>query len=102
MDDLASWRAWLGVRQPAHRRRALDPVRCAAADGGLLAGFQSNVKASAFITSFSFAIYVAACLAGPLLLDRRRRGHHHSRPRPPGGRAIPGGVRTGGWVRRDG
>jgi hypothetical protein len=31
----------------------------AAADGGLLAGFQSNVKASVFITSFSFAMYIA-------------------------------------------
>jgi len=48
----------------------------AAADGGLLASFQSNVKASVFITSFSFAIYVAARLIGPLLRDyRRRQGH---------------------------
>ena len=47
----------------------------AAADGGLLASFQSNVKASVFITSFSFAIYVAARLAGPLLRDRRRAQH---------------------------
>ena len=45
----------------------------AAADGGLLASFQSNVKASVFITSVSFAIYVAARLAGPLVRDRRRR-----------------------------
>ena len=47
----------------------------AAADGGLLASFQSNVKASVFITSVSFAIYVAARLAGPLVRDRRRRQH---------------------------
>ena len=45
----------------------------AAADGGLLASFQSNVKASVFITTISFALYVAARLAGPLVRDRRRR-----------------------------
>ena len=50
-----------------------------AADGGLLASFQSNVKASVFITSVSFAIYVVARLIGPLLRDRRR-AHHHDRP----------------------
>ena len=50
-----------------------------AADGGLLASFQSNVKASVFITSFSFAIYVVARLIGPLLRDRRR-AHHQDRP----------------------
>jgi hypothetical protein len=44
----------------------------AAADGGLLASFgASNVKASVFITSISFAIYLAARLAGPQLRDRR-------------------------------
>ena len=38
----------------------------AAADGGLLASFgASNIKASVFITSVSFAIYLAARLAGP-------------------------------------
>jgi ABC 3 transport family len=52
----------------------------AAADGGLLASFQSNVKASVFITTISFAIYVAARLAGPLLRDRRRRAGHQARP----------------------
>ena len=51
-----------------------------AADGGLLASFQSNVKASVFITSVSFAIYVAACLTGPLLHDRRRHPRHHGQP----------------------
>ncbi len=51
----------------------------AAADGGLLASFQSNVKASVFITSFSFAMYVVARLIGPLLRDRRR-AHHQDRP----------------------
>jgi hypothetical protein len=33
-----------------------------AADGGLLAGFQGNVKASVLITSFSFAGYHDAAL----------------------------------------
>jgi len=53
----------------------------AAADGGLLASFQSNVKASVFITSISFAIYVAARVAGPLLRDRRRSRHQGHFPR---------------------
>ena len=45
----------------------------AAADGGLLASFgASNIKASVFITSVSFAIYLAARLAGPRLRDRRQ------------------------------
>jgi zinc/manganese transport system permease protein len=44
----------------------------AAADGGLLASFAaSNVKASVFITSISFAIYLTARLAVPRLRDRR-------------------------------
>ena len=47
----------------------------AAADGGLLASFQTNVKASVFITSVSFAIYVAARITGPLLRDHRRLRH---------------------------
>jgi zinc/manganese transport system permease protein len=48
----------------------------AAADGGLLINFQiSTVKASVFITSLSFAIYLAARLAGPAL--RKRRHYHH-------------------------
>jgi len=43
-----------------------------AADGGLLASLQSsNIKASVFVTSLSFAIYVAARLIGPVLRDRR-------------------------------
>jgi zinc/manganese transport system permease protein len=46
-----------------------------AADGGLLASLQSNVKASVFITSISFGLYVAARLTGPLLRDRRRMQH---------------------------
>ena len=46
----------------------------AAADGGLLASFgASNVKASVFITSISFAIYLAARLTGSPLRDRRQR-----------------------------
>lgn len=37
-----------------------------AADGGLLASLQSsNIKASVFVTSFSFVIYVAARVIGP-------------------------------------
>lgn len=44
-----------------------------AADGGLLASLQSStVKASVFITSFSFAIYVISRVAGHLLHERRR------------------------------
>ena len=48
------------------------PFATVAADGGLLASFQSNVKASMPITSLSFAIYVVARLTGPLLRDLRR------------------------------
>jgi small basic protein len=59
-----------------------------AADGGLLAGLQSHVKASVFITRFSFAVYVAARITGA--------------PRGLGGHAIPGGPRTGWYVRQDG
>ncbi len=45
----------------------------AAADGGLLASFgASNIKASVFITSISFAIYLAARVTGPMLRDHRR------------------------------
>jgi ABC 3 transport family len=46
-----------------------------AADGGLLVSFEtSNVKASVFITSNSFTIYLLARPAGPMLPGRR---HHH-------------------------
>ncbi len=56
----------------------------AAADGGLLASFAaSNIKASVFITSISFAIYLAARLAG------RLRHHHESQHAQPAGRAYP-------------
>ena len=51
-----------------------------AADGGLLASFQSNVKASVFITGFSFGIYVPARLTGPLLRDHRRRQQQQGGP----------------------
>jgi zinc/manganese transport system permease protein len=52
----------------------------AAADGGLLASFgASNVKASVFITSISFVIYLAARLAGPRLRDRRQRSREERR-----------------------
>lgn len=55
----------------------------AAADGGLLASFgASNIKASVFITSISFAIYLAARLAGPMLRDRRRHDRGTRRPQP--------------------
>ena len=43
-----------------------------AADGGILASLASTtVKPSVFVTSFSFAIYVLARLAGPHVRDRR-------------------------------
>ena len=52
----------------------------AAADGGLLASFgASNVKASVFITSISFAIYLTARLVGPRLRDRRQRSREERR-----------------------
>ena len=55
----------------------------AAADGGLLASFgASNIKASVFITSISFAIYLTARLAGPVLRDRRRHDRGTRRPQP--------------------
>jgi hypothetical protein len=65
-----------------------------AADGGLLASFgASDVKASVFITSTSFGIY----LAGPLLRDRSREGRrtrpgHAAHPRH---MPWPGQARTG-------
>jgi len=47
-----------------------------AADGGLLVSFQlTNIKASVFITSISFTIYLLARLAAPVL--RGRRHYHH-------------------------
>jgi hypothetical protein len=55
----------------------------AAADGGLLASFYaSNIKASVFITSISFAIYLAARLAGPRLRDRRQHDRETRRAQP--------------------
>ena len=49
-----------------------------AAHGGLLVSFEvSNVKASVFITSLSFAIYLLARLAGPALRERRHYHHGH-------------------------
>ena len=57
-----------------------------AADGGLLASFGAvNIKASVFITTISFAIYLAACLAGPLLRDRRQRHRQIRQVQPAGG-----------------
>ena len=66
-----------------------------AADGGLLASFQSNVKASVFITSVSFAIYVVARLAGPLLRDRRRSRDQSHPARPEATPPRPGAERPG-------
>jgi hypothetical protein len=66
-----------------------------AADGGLLASFQSNAKASVFITSVSFAIYVAARLAGPLLRDRRRSRHQSHPGGPEATPPRPGAERPG-------
>ena len=74
----------------------------AAADGGLLVSFEvTTVKASVFITSISFAIYVLARAAGPAL--RRRRPYQEgtatapvqgltSAPQPEDG---PAGAATG-------
>ena len=46
-----------------------------AADGGLLMSFEiTTVKASVFITSISFALYLLARAAGPALRGRRRYG----------------------------
>lgn len=46
-----------------------------AADGGLLASLESsNVKASVFVTTFSFALYVLARLVGPMVMRHGRRG----------------------------
>jgi len=54
-----------------------------AADGGLLASFGAvNIKASVFITSISFAIYLAARLAGPLPRDRRQRRRQTGQVQP--------------------
>jgi zinc/manganese transport system permease protein len=48
-----------------------------ACDGGLVASLQSStIKASVFVTTFSFAIYVLARIAGGAL----RRGTPRSRP----------------------
>jgi zinc/manganese transport system permease protein len=44
-----------------------------AADGGLVAGFQSDVKATVLITSFSFAVYVAARITRAAKRARRPR-----------------------------
>jgi len=67
-----------------------------AADGGLLASFgASSVKASVFITSISFGIYLAARLAGPVLRERRHRATRHarlSRPAYPQTQETPAGT----------
>jgi zinc/manganese transport system permease protein len=63
------------------------------ADGGLLASFgASSIKASVFITSISFAIYLAARLTGPLLRQRRpHRAGHPARTSRPARRQYPSG-----------
>jgi zinc/manganese transport system permease protein len=62
-----------------------------AADGGLLASFgASSIKASVFITSISFAVYLTARLTGPLLRDRRHRAGHHARLSHPEHPRYPG------------
>jgi hypothetical protein len=78
--DLHLWNMVLAV--------AAAGTSVAAADGGLLARFQSNAKASVIITSFSFAMYVAARIT--------RAAPRASRPR------NPSGVITGWYVRQDG
>jgi hypothetical protein len=45
----------------------------AAGGGGLVAGFQSDVKATVLITSFSFAVYVAARITRAAKRARRPR-----------------------------
>ena len=58
-----------------------------ACDGGLLASLRfGNVKASVFVTAFSFVIYLLACLASSRLLTRRRTLRSAS-PRAARGRA---------------
>jgi zinc/manganese transport system permease protein len=68
----------------AHRLSARPPVVAGlavgfallASDGGLLVSLTglntTNVPASAYVTAISFTVYVAARLAGPRLLGRRR------------------------------
>ncbi len=65
-------------------RRVLAIPAVLAVAATALTGCGSNVKASVFITSLSFAIYVAARLTGPLLRDRRRR-RNQGRPASPAG-----------------
>jgi len=58
----------------------------AAAAQRLSASFGAvNIKASVFITSISFAIYLAARLVGPLLRDRRQRHRQTRQAQPAGG-----------------
>ncbi len=66
-----------------------------------------NIKASVFITSISFAIYLAARLAGPLLRDRRQqyRGTRGAQPHDgayPRYAAGPTGTRVGTAMPRSG
>ena len=57
-----------------------------AADGGLLASFGAvNIKASVFITSISFAIYLAARLAGPASGTAASAAVKPATPSPPTG-----------------
>jgi hypothetical protein len=70
-----------------------------AADGGLLINFEvSNVKASVFITSLSFTIYLLARLAGPALRGRRHYHHegHQLRHAAQGASLVPPAAVPGG------
>jgi zinc/manganese transport system permease protein len=62
-----------------------------AANGGLLVSFQlTNVKATVFITSISFTIYLLARLAGPTLRSRHHYHHQgHDPHRPTQGTGAP-------------
>jgi zinc/manganese transport system permease protein len=62
-----------------------------AADGGLLASFEStSVKPSVFVVAISFGIYVVARLVGPWCKNARRGDA------APGGLLAPGGATSGG------
>jgi len=73
------------------------------ADGGLLASFgASSIKASVFITSISFAVYLAARLAGPVLRDRRHQAGRHAGPSRPAHPLHPSGPADTGTPQQPG
>ncbi|HUZ19915.1 MAG TPA: metal ABC transporter permease [Acidimicrobiales bacterium] len=84
----------------AAQRLSANPRRVAAlsilfaviaADGGLLASFEaSNVKASVFITSISFGIYLLARLVGPAVREQHHHDHGHDHHPSPTAGPHPG------------